>query len=109
MDKRSRGYFGSRPRPKNKLSGAQSGQWRKFKRRRGYSRATGSSEKGEEKADVASVDCCVPGMDAPVIVMQRYVTRAATRHFRLRGPIEVVINGRVMSEVAATAAIQVVR
>jgi hypothetical protein len=69
----------------------------------------GILREGDEKADVASVDCCVPGMGAPVIVIQRYVPRAATRHFRLRGPIEVVINGRVMSEVAATAALQVVR
>ena len=69
----------------------------------------GIIRKGEEPVDILSVDCWEPGMGAPVTVMQRYVPRGTSGRFRLRGPIEVVIDGRVVREAAAARAIELVR
>ena len=48
-------------------------------------------------------------MEVPVIVMQRYLPCRAGGDFRLRGPIELVVSGRVVRESAAAGAIQIVR
>ena len=69
----------------------------------------GIIREGKESVDVLSVDCWEPGMEAPVIVMQRYLPSRGGGDFRLHGPIELVVSGRSVSEAAAAGAIQIVR
>jgi hypothetical protein len=62
-----------------------------------------------EKSDALFVSFWSGGMSDPVVLVQRFVPFAKSGTFRLVGPIELVIDGRMVSQNDAHAALELVQ
>ena len=79
---------------------AQAVEWTHDSTPWAFAREGSIREKGKE-VDILSVDFWAPGMDKPATIIQRFQRYTVDGRFRLLGPMQIVVEGRILTDSAA--------
>jgi len=85
----------------------QSAAWTRDSTPWAFAREGSMREAGKE-VDVMTVDCWAPGMGQPISIVQRFQRYTVDGRFHLLGKMQIVVNGKILSDSVASATVRVI-